>query len=399
MLTSRTPFDPTLPLNQAHTLPASCYTDLHIHNMERFAILAKSWQSVRTAALRDISWWQPDCWASELSQRTLLTFPCQELPLPSQSQFRSGLSLGIIAYLCWGAVPLYFAQVKTVEAWEILAHRIGWSLPLMLIVTVCTTGGVSKLRQVLRSRKLLLTLLASALFLSMNWLLYIYATVTQRVAEASLGYYMMPVVNAFLATMFLGERLRPAHYPALALILIGVSIPVIVKQEFAWLAVLLPITFGLYGLIRKKIPVDSGTGLTVETLLLFAPCAGYVCYLWWHGVSSFGTTPALSGWLAFGGVVTVVPLLTYTLSIRRIPLVTQAMIQFISPTVQLLLAVIVLGEWDKTAWDRWAAMVSVWVASGVFIVDAVVQNRQLQKPAIPPSVDPTLEPLAEPSRV
>jgi chloramphenicol-sensitive protein RarD len=306
--------------------------------------------------------------------------------LADPSQFRSGLAFGMIAYLCWGAVPLYFAQVKDVDKWEILAHRIGWSFPLMMLVTFLTTGGTTKLLDVLRSRRLLLTLLASSLFLSGNWLLYIYATVTGRVAEASLGYYMMPVVNAFLATIFLGERLRPAHYPALALIVVGVSIPFLVNRDFTWLAVALPVTFGLYGLIRKKIPVDSGTGLTVETLLLFLPCIGYVAYQSWQGTAAFGATPEMSGWLAFGGVVTVVPLLTYTLSIRRVPLVTQAMIQFVSPTVQLLIAVLVLKE--QMSWGRWAAMGCVWVASTVFIADAVIQSRQLRRPRVPAPLEP-----------
>jgi chloramphenicol-sensitive protein RarD len=299
--------------------------------------------------------------------------------VPTSSQFRAGLAFGMVAYLCWGAVPLYFAQVKAVPPLEILAHRIGWSMPLMLAVTLLTPGGVVKLWAVLRSRRLLLTLLLSATFLSGNWLLYIHATVTQRVSEASLGYYMMPVVNAFLATLFLGERLRPAHYPALALISFGVALPFIVHGVFTWLAVALPVTFGTYGLIRKKIPVDSGTGLTVETLLLVLPCAGYVGFKMWDGTAVFGGDAGLSGWLAFGGVVTVVPLLTYTLSIRRIPLVTQAMIQFVSPTVQLLVAVTVLGEWDAMTWDRWAAMGCVWVASAAFIADAVVQNRQARQ--------------------
>ena len=141
------------------------------------------------------------------------------------SQFKSGLVFGLIAYLCWGAVPLYFAEVKGVPALEILSHRIAWSFPLMLVVVALTPGGATALGAVLRSPRLLLLLLTSALFLSVNWLLYIHATVTGRVAEASLGYYMMPLVNAFLATVFLGERLRPLHYPALALIALGCAIP------------------------------------------------------------------------------------------------------------------------------------------------------------------------------
>ena len=146
------------------------------------------------------------------------------------ARFRSGLIFGLIAYLWWGLVPLYFAALKAeaagIGAGEILAHRITWSLPIMFVL-VSAVGGWADLFRVLRDRRLVLVLLLSSTLLAINWLLYIYATVTDRVAEASLGYYMMPLVNAALATWFLGERLRPAHYPALALVAVGVVIPII----------------------------------------------------------------------------------------------------------------------------------------------------------------------------
>jgi len=289
------------------------------------------------------------------------------------SQFRSGLIFGLVAYLCWGAVPLYFTQVKSVPAAEILSHRIAWSFPLMLLVTAVTPGGFAALRAVLRSRKLVLLLLVSSLFLALNWLLYIYATVNGRVTEASVGYYAMPLVNAFLATAFLGERLRPLHYPALALIVLGVMIPLAVAGSFPWLAVVLPVTFGIYGLLRKQMPVDSVTGLTMETLLLLAPSVGFLAYLEVVGKGAFGPNLNMNALLAFGGVITVVPLLTFMMSMRRLPLLTQALIQFISPSVQFLLAVTVLGE--KMGPEQWAAIGCVWASVGVFIADAVVRSR------------------------
>jgi chloramphenicol-sensitive protein RarD len=303
------------------------------------------------------------------------------------SQFRSGLMFGVVAYACWGAVPLYFAQVKHAPAVEILAHRISWSMPLMLGVVALTPGGFAALWRVLRTPRLLLWLFGSAVLLSGNWLLYIYATVTGQVAEASLGYYMMPLANALLATLFLGERLRRLHYPALALIAVGVSIPLVVNQTFTWLALALPFTFGLYGLVRKKLPVDSSTGLAVETLLLSLPCGALVVWMTLGGRDPLGNSgvflhdPVASGWLLLGGVVTVVPLLTYTLSVRRLPLLTQSFIQFISPTVQLLLAVAVLGE--HMTWDRWAAMGCVWAAVAVFVTDAVIATRRSRIPSSP----------------
>ncbi len=293
------------------------------------------------------------------------------------SQFRSGLILGLVAYVCWGAVPLYFAEVKGVPAAEILSHRIAWSFPLMLLVTAVTPGGGAALRAVLRSRRLILLLLASALFLAMNWLLYIYATVNGRVAEASLGYYMMPLVNAFLATVFLGERLRPLHYPALALIALGCAIPMASIGVFPWLAVILPITFGIYGLLRKQMPVDSVTGLTMETSLLLVPSVGFIVYQEVAGVGHFGRDWTTNWLLAFGGVITVVPLLTFMMSMRRLPLLTQALIQFISPTVQFLLAVTVLKE--AMGPEQWGAIICVWAAVGVFILDAVLKGRTARR--------------------
>ena len=319
---------------------------------------------------------------------------------PPTSQFRSGLLYGVIAYLCWGAVPLYFAQLTAAPALEILAHRILWSMPLMLGVVALTPAGFADLGRVLRSRKLLtiavggmrdvlnvlrsrklvLLMLLSATLLALNWLLYIYATVSKQVAEASLGYYMMPLANALLATVFLREKLRRLHYPALVLIAVGVAVPFVAAGKFTWLALALPFTFGLYGLVRKKLPVDSGTGLTVETLLLSLPCLGGVVWFVAGGLDPFGQPGVFArhmpttGWLLFGGVVTVVPLFTYILSVRRLPLLTQSFIQFVSPTVQLVLAVAVLGE--QMTWDRWVAMGCVWAAVAVFITDAVLFARR-----------------------
>lgn len=292
----------------------------------------------------------------------------------ARSQFRFGLIYGLIAYTIWGLIPVYFHAMRGVFAGEILAHRIVWSFPIVLTLVALQPGGWAALTGVLRDRRLVLTLALSATLLAINWLLYIYATVGGHVAEASLGYYMLPLVNACLATLFLGERLRRAHYPALGLIALGVAIPSVAEGSFTGLAVALPITFGLYGLVRKVIAVDSLTGLTVETLLMILPSAGYLLYRESVGESAFGMDAGTNAMLMLSGVLTVVPLLTYTLSIRRIPLLTQAFIQFISPTVQFLLAVFYMGETMGPA--RWASIGCVWVAVLVFIIDAARAARR-----------------------
>jgi chloramphenicol-sensitive protein RarD len=290
---------------------------------------------------------------------------------PAGSSYRSGLLFGLIAYVWWGLVPLYFQTVRDVPAAEILAHRISWSIVLMLGLTA-VLGTWADLFRVLRSPRLVLTLLLSAALLALNWLMYIYATLTGRVAEASLGYYMMPLVNAFLATVFLGEKLRPLHYPALGLVAVGVAVPFVAAGDFTWLAVALPVTFGFYGLVRKRVPVDSLTGLTVESLLMLAPSVGFL--VWRGSDGAFGRDGRLDALLAFSGVVTVVPLLTFTLSLRRMPLLANSFIQFLSPTMQLLVAAVWIGEVIPA--ERWAAIGCVWAAVGLFVADAVAQVRR-----------------------
>ena len=196
----------------------------------------------------------------------------------------TGFWSGVAAFTIWGLVPVYWKLLAHVPAIEVLGHRIVWSLPVLLALTA-VAGGWRDLFRVLATRQLVLTLLASALFLAANWLLYIYATVTNRVTEAGLGYYMMPLVNAALATVFLGERLRPLHYPALALVAVGVAVPCVAEGYLPWLALTITTTFGVYGLIRKRVAVESVTGLTVESLLLLPASAAYLLVITFIGLA------------------------------------------------------------------------------------------------------------------
>lgn len=291
------------------------------------------------------------------------------------SSRKAGYLFGLVAYLWWGLVPLYFVALKAVPAEEILAHRIAWSILIMLGLTA-VTGGWKTLLAALSSRKMLATMLLSGSLLAFNWYLYIFATVTNRIAEAGLGYYMMPLVNAFFGMLFLGERLRAAQWPALGMIVVGVSIPIIAKHEFTWLAVAMPVTFGLYGLVRKVTPVDSLTGLTLETFLLGVPSVAYIAWQGHYGEGAFGGKLDISLLLMFGGIITVVPLLCYILSLRRLPLIAVSFIQFLSPSMQMLLAVYYFHE--GVTWDRWAAIICVWTAVVIFITDAVFATRKRQ---------------------
>ena len=192
-------------------------------------------------------------------------------------RFRSGLIFGLIAYLWWGLVPLYFAALasdRNVPAWEILAHRITWSLPIMLVLTAAIGRVGRPVPRPPQSAGSFCTLLLSSLLLAINWLLYIYATVTNRVTEASLGYYMMPLVNAALATIFLKEKLRPAHYPALALVAIGVAIPFVAAGTSPGSRSRCRSRSASTGWCGRWRRSRATTGLTVETLLMLAAVAG-----------------------------------------------------------------------------------------------------------------------------
>lgn len=302
----------------------------------------------------------------------------------SGAGIRSGIAFGLVAYTSWGLVPLYFQQIKHVSALEILAHRIVWSM-LLLAGLVVVLGIWKDVISVLRRPKLVAVLALSAVLLATNWLLYIYSTVTGRVAEASLGYFMMPLVNAFLATLVLGEKLRPAHYPALALVACGVATPFVIEGDFTWLAVALPVSFACYGLVRKLAPVDSLVGMAVETMIMVVPSAAFL--LTRGGEGKFGPDAGLNALLIASGAVTVVPLLTFTLSVRRMPLLANSFIQFVSPTMQCLVAVFWIGETITP--DRWAALGFVWAAVVVFIADAAMQFRSSRRVRSAPGRDAT----------
>ncbi|MBA2226213.1 EamA family transporter RarD [Thermogemmata fonticola] len=308
---------------------------------------------------------------------------------------RSGLLWGLGAYTCWGLVPLYFALLKRygLSAGEILAQRIVWSLPLLLLLVTLHRQPRAELRRALADRSLMMRLGASASLLAVNWLLYIYATVTDRVAEASHGYFLLPLVNAALGSALLGERLRPAHYPALALVALSAALPLLLNGQGGWLPLALPLTFGLYSLLRKQIPLDSIAALTVETALLLPPSAAYLL-LAGSGHHHLGATPAATAAILASGLVTVVPLLAFTLSLRRLTLLALSFLQFISPTVQLLLALTVLGEELTTA--RLAALACVWLAVLLVLADALLTHlRRPRTPHADPS--PTLTASPAPS--
>lgn len=261
------------------------------------------------------------------------------MPLrPSTLGFIQGLS----AYVLWGFFPLYFHLLRDVPATEVLMHRVIWSF-LLVLVAAWLLGRGDRLRRAWSDPALRRGLMVSALLISINWLVFIWAVAQNRVVETSLGYFITPLVSVFLARVFLGERLNRWRQAAILLATLGLVWLIWRIGELPWVALLLALSFGLYGLARKQIAVDTLTGLTIETGLLL-PFA-LVWALWFYG-GGVDTARPLSLWLllAASGAVTALPLLLFAAGARRMSLSALGFLMYVNPTLQFLGALFILEE-------------------------------------------------------
>lgn len=292
----------------------------------------------------------------------------------TQNLSRAGLAFGTGAYLMWGLFPLLMHALKPAGALEITAHRAVWSL-LVCAVIVAVVQGWTRLRAALVSRRILLTLALAAVFIAFNWLVYVYAVVTDHVNSASLGYYINPLVTVALGVLVLGERLRRLQVVAVAIAIVAVAIIGIDLGGIPWISLVLAGSFGVYGLIKKRVggQVDAITGLTVETMVL-APFA--LVGLWWIDSTGRGTFAERGAdglglphdlLLMSTGIFTAGALLLFAAGARRLPLNITGLLQYIAPTMMFMLAVWYFGE--PMPAGRWAGFVLVWVALVVISVD------------------------------
>jgi chloramphenicol-sensitive protein RarD len=274
-------------------------------------------------------------------------------------EYQKGLRYGLGAFLFWGFAPLYFKAVAHVPALELLGHRIVWAV-LML-------GGAVWWMRAWRpiDRRSLGMLLVSATLIGINWLVFIIAIHSDRLLEASLGYYLNPLVSMVLGVLFLGERLRPFQWAAVVLAATGTAWMTWAQGGLPWITLVLALSFAFYGLVRKTVRVDSLQGLFVETLLL-APFAYLgIAWLAWQGTGSFlSSGPANDLLLVAAGVVTMVPLLWFTQAARRLPLTTIGFMQYLGPTIAFLLAVFLFNEPFGGA--QLVAFAFIWVAVALY---------------------------------
>ena len=263
---------------------------------------------------------------------------------PTPDRTRSGVVFGLAGYTAWGFIPLYFKAVAAVPPLEVLAHRILWSL-VLLVGFLAVRGRLGRMAEVLRHRRSLGVLCATTVLVAGNWLVFIWSVANAHLLEASLGYFINPLVSVLLGFVFLRERLRPVQWMAVALALVGVLTLAVGTGTLPWIALFLACSFGLYGLLRKTARPDGVTGLAVETLLLAPVALGWLVLSGQQGVLVFGQ----AGWgmtllLLAAGPVTALPLVWFTEGARRLRLATIGFLQYVAPSLQFLLAVLAFGE-------------------------------------------------------
>ncbi|MBC02813.1 MAG: protein RarD [Phycisphaerae bacterium] len=303
-----------------------------------------------------------------------------------------GVAQAIGAYLWWGFVTgFYFKALDTVSSFELLAWRVLAGLPVMLVL-IALPPGFRRLKPALADPGKVGIQVISTLLIAANWLVFIYAVVGNRLVEASLGYYINPLVSVLLGRIFLQERLRPLQKIAVLLASIGVAIFAWSKiddltagmlstsaRDFDWLrlpwiSLALPLSFGCYGLLRKRMTADSTTGLTIEMLFLFPFMVALQIWLMSSDRSSFMQGDVrIDALLIAGGLVTALPLILFAAAARRLRLATLGLLQYLAPTCQLLLAVLWFGEMIEPLGV--AAFVLIWIAVGLYCFDLLRENR------------------------
>ena len=294
-----------------------------------------------------------------------------------QAHRRAGLWLGLGAYGLWGVLPLYFKALVHVPSTEIVAHRILWSL-VFLGVLVSVSRRWSTIRTAVTTPRLMLTLTASALLIAINWLIYIWAVISGHVLEGSLGYYLNPLINVLLGVVLLKERLSLAQKLAVALAGAGVAVLAVGAGSGIWISLSLAVSFGIYGFLRKVAPVDSLEGLSIETAILAPVALGWVLWLQNSGEGGWGNW----GWgtdvlLIVAGAVTAVPLLLFAAAAKRLPYSTLGFLQYVAPTIQFALAVLLFGE--RLTLAHIICFGAIWTALAIFAGDGLrmARNRSL----------------------
>lgn len=280
------------------------------------------------------------------------------------SETRAGLAYGIGAYAFWGVVAIYFRFIREVAPLEILAHRIVWSVVVLALI-VAVSRRWTLLRGAVQVPRSVGLLAVSSLLIAVNWLVFIYAVTTDHLVDASLGYFLNPLVNVLLGFLVLREKLRTIEWFSVAIAACGVAWLIAGAGVFPWISLVLAITFALYGLTRKIAGVTSIEALTIETAILLPIASAYLIARAVEGTLAFGhTSMRLDLLLVAAGPLTAIPLLLFASAVRRLRLATVGLLQYISPTIQFILAVSVFHE--PFGRERLVAFAIIWCAIALY---------------------------------
>lgn len=288
------------------------------------------------------------------------------------SKNKLGLLFGISAYSLWGAFPLYWPLLEPASALEIVSHRAVWTLVFCFMVLAATKALKSTLAT-LKQLKITVRLFLTSILISINWLVYIWATNNGHVVEASLGYYINPLIIIGFGVLLLKEKMRPLQWVAVTIASIGVLVLTIDYGRLPWIALVLAISWGSYGLIKKQLGLGALEGLAIETLISAFFYLAYLVYIGNQGTGQFGHSWGLTILLISAGAVTAIPLLLFNGSTNRLPFTTIGLLQYITPTLQFSVGVWVRHEDMPTA--RWIGFLIIWVALTTLALDLVKSSR------------------------
>ena len=286
---------------------------------------------------------------------------------------RLGIIFAASSYVIWGVIPVYWRMLGPMSAFELTSHRIVWSA-LFVTLVVAARGHLSRVLAMARNPRLLALMALTSVLIATNWTTYIYTVESHQLVEASLGYYINPLVSVALGAFLLGEHLSRVRLAAIALAAIAVAVQTVALGHFPWIALVLAFSFGFYGYFRKRAPIEALDGLCIETWILFPLTAGYVLWLWANGSGMFpkaGFVP--DAILIFGGPVTAIPLTLFAAGARRIRLSTLGFLQYLSPSITLLLAVFGFHEPFNTV--NAVSFGAVWLALMLVALEGKLVSR------------------------
>jgi chloramphenicol-sensitive protein RarD len=301
--------------------------------------------------------------------------------VPIVDERRLGVVSGLGAYALWGLFPLYFPLLEPAGGVEIVAHRVLWSL-LFIAILLTVVRKWSSVRAAVTDRRTVLVLGGAAVLIAANWLVFVYGVNSGHVVETSLGYFINPLVSVLLGVVVFSERLRPLQWTAVGIAAVAVAVLTVDYGRPPWIALTLAATFGLYGLMKKLVRVEAAPGLLIETALVAVPAAVVLGVLHSQGHGTFGHAGVGNALLLVSsGIATAIPLLLFAAAARRVPLSTVGLLQYLTPSMQLMIGVFVYGEPMPPA--RLVGFAIVWLALIVFTIDSLRHARSGTRRAIP----------------